>query len=72
MEPVQHPSAMHVLESLEELVHDILLVDLFQNVGTDNSVEVGIHELEHKVDVAVVVGLHAQYRHILPPPPWQV
>jgi hypothetical protein len=45
---------VHVLEALEYLVYDILLVDVFENVGTDYGVQVGVHEVEHQVDVAVV------------------
>ena len=45
---------MHVLETLQTLVDNVLLVDVFQNVGSDDSVQVSVHEIEHQVDVAVV------------------
>ena len=45
---------MHVLQTLENLVDDILLMDLFQDVGTDDGVEVGIHEVENEIDISVV------------------
>jgi len=37
---VQDLSAMHVLEGFQELIDDELLVDLFQNVGSDHSMKV--------------------------------
>ncbi len=35
---MQQLPRVHVLERLEELVHDVLLVDLLQDVCSDNSV----------------------------------
>ena len=40
------------------LVHDVLLVDGLQDLGLDDGVEVGVHELEGQVDVLVVAGTH--------------
>jgi hypothetical protein len=54
---VEELRRVHVLEGAEDLVHDVLLVDLLQNVGADDGVQVGLHVLEHQVDVAVVLGL---------------
>ena len=45
---------MHVLQALEDLVHNILLVDVFEDVGSDNGMEIGIHEVKDEVDVSVV------------------
>ena len=45
---------MHVLEALENLVNDVLFVNIFKDVGSDNSMEVGIHEIEDQVNVAIV------------------
>lgn len=39
------------------LVEDILLVDVFHDVGPDDCMEVGLHEVEDQVDVLVVLGL---------------
>jgi hypothetical protein len=55
--PMQQRCTVHVLKRPEYLVHDVLLVDLFQDVGTDYSMEVCLHILKDKVDVAVVLGL---------------
>lgn len=45
---------MHVLEALETLVNDILLVDVLEDVGPDDCVEVGVHKIEYKVNVSIV------------------
>ncbi len=55
---VEQLSAVHVLQRLEELVHDILLVDLLQNVCPDDSMQVCLHVVEHQVDIPVILGLH--------------
>jgi hypothetical protein len=31
--------------------------DLLKNIGSDNSMEICVHELEHQVNVSVIVGL---------------
>jgi len=31
--------------------------DLLKNIGADNSMQICVHELEHQVNIAVVVGL---------------
>ena len=45
---------VHVLQALEALIHDVLLVDVLEDVSSDNSMEIGIHEIEHQIDVAIV------------------
>jgi len=55
---VDDASAVEVLEGLEELVDDELLVHLFEDVCADDGVKIGLHVLEHEVDIAVVLGLH--------------
>ena len=40
---------------LEQLVHDVLSVDPLEDVSLlDDMVQVGLHELEHQVEVLVV------------------
>lgn len=56
--PVQELSRMHVFKRLEQLVHDILLVDLLQNIRADHCMQVCLHVLKHQVDVPVVLCLH--------------
>lgn len=49
-------SRVHVLQALETLVNNVLLVNVLQNVGSDNSMKVGIHEVEDQVDVAIILS----------------
>ena len=44
---MQQVGGVHVFQTLEHLVNDILLVDVFQNIGPDNSMQIGIHEVEY-------------------------
>ncbi len=41
----------------EVLVEDVLLMDGLHDVGPDDCMEVGLHEVEHQVDVLVVLSL---------------
>ena len=45
---------MHVLQALENLVDDVLFVDVFEDIGPDDGVQISVHEIEDQVDVAVV------------------
>ena len=45
---------MHVLEGFHELVHDELLVDVLEDVGTNDRVEVRFHVFKDEVHVLVV------------------
>jgi len=47
---------MHVLHALQYLVDDVLFVDIFEDVSTDDGMQVGVHEVEDKVDVAIIFG----------------
>ena len=45
---------MHVFQTLENLVYDVLLMYIFKNVGSDHSMEISVHEVEHQVNVSVI------------------
>ncbi len=45
---------MHVFQAFEHLVNDILLVDVFQYICSDNCVKISIHEIKHKVNIPIV------------------
>lgn len=45
---------MHVLQAFQDLVDDVLLVDIFEDVGTDDSVKISVHEVEDEVNVTIV------------------
>ena len=46
---------MHVLQALQVLVDNVLLVNVFENVGADHGMQVCIHEVEHEVDITVIL-----------------
>ena len=45
---------MHVLQAFQDLVDDVLLVDIFEDVGTDDSVKISVHKVEDEVNVTIV------------------
>ena len=45
---------MHIFKTLQVLIDDILLVDIFEDVGTDDSVKISVHEVEDEVNVTIV------------------
>ena len=47
---------MHVFQALEDLVDDVLFVDVLENVGSNDGVQICVHEVEHQVDISVVLG----------------
>jgi len=53
---MQQVCRVHELEALEILIDDVLLVYVFQNVGSDNCVQVSVHEIENQVDVTIVLS----------------
>ena len=44
---MQQVGRVHEFQTLQVLVDDVLLVDVFQNVGSDNSMQVSIHEVKN-------------------------
>lgn len=47
---------VHELQALEHLIDDVLLVDVFEDVRADHSMQICIHEIEHQVDITIVLG----------------
>jgi len=45
---------MDVFKAPEDLIHDVLFVDFFEDVCPDDSVEVCFHVFKDEVDVTVV------------------
>ena len=43
---MQQVGGVHVLEALQALINDVLLVDVLENVGADDCVQIGVHEVE--------------------------
>lgn len=53
---MNHVRRVQVLGRLQQLIHDVLFVHVFENgLAFDHVVQVGLHVLEHEVNVAVVV-----------------
>lgn len=48
---------MHVLERFDQLIHDILFVNFFQDIGPNDCMKVSFHVLEDEVQVTIVFGL---------------
>lgn len=48
---------VNVLEGAEDLVHDILLVNLLQNVCADHRMKIRFHELKYEINVLIVLSL---------------
>lgn len=47
---------MHKLQALKYLVDDVLLVDILQDVGTNHSMQISVHEVEDKINVSVILS----------------
>ena len=47
---------MHEFQTLQALVDNVLLVDVFENVGPDDRMQICVHKIEDKIDVAVILG----------------
>ena len=45
---------MHVLQALEHLVDDILLMDVFEDVSSNDGVKIRVHKVEDEVNVAII------------------
>jgi len=47
---------MHVLQTLQDLVNNVLLVDVFENVGSDDCMQICVHKIKDKIDIAVILS----------------
>ena len=45
---------MHKLHAFENLVDNILLVDVLKDVGSNDCVQIRVHEVEHEINVSVI------------------
>jgi len=45
---------MHELKTFQVLVDDVLLVDVFEDVGSNDSMQVSVHEVEDEIYIAIV------------------
>ena len=51
---MQQIGGVHVFETFEALVNDILLMNILQNIGSNNGMQIRIHEIEDEIDIPVV------------------
>ena len=49
-------SRVEILETFQYLVDDVLFVDVFENVSSDDSVHVDFHGIEYQVNIFIVLG----------------
>ena len=54
---------MHILQSAEELIHDVGFVDVLQYVCPDDSMQVRLHVIKNEVYILVILSLE----HVLQP-----
>jgi hypothetical protein len=47
---------VHVFQTLKHLIDNVLLVNIFENVGPNDSVQISVHKVENEVDVTVIFG----------------
>ena len=45
---------MQILQAFETLVDNILFMDVFQDIGTNDSMQVCVHEIEHQINVTII------------------
>jgi hypothetical protein len=56
---VDQVGAVQVFQGFGDLVHDVFVMHLFQDALRNYVVQVGLHVLEHQVDILPVLGLYA-------------
>ena len=47
---------MHVLQTLQDLVNNVLLVDVFENVSSDDCMQICVHKIKDKIDITVILS----------------
>ena len=53
---MENISGVEIFETLQDLVNDVLLVDLLEDVGPDDGVEVDLHRIKYQIYVSVILG----------------
>ena len=53
---MQQIGRVHILEALQALVNNVLLVNVLEDVGSDDGVKIRVHEIEYQVDIPVVLS----------------
>lgn len=47
---------MHVLQAFQHLVNDVLLVNVLEDIGPNNSMQISVHEVKDEVNISVVLS----------------
>ena len=47
---------MHELQAFQHLINDVLLVNVLEDVGSNDSMKISIHEIEDEVYISIVFG----------------
>jgi len=45
---------MHVFQALKHLIDDVLLMNVFQDIRSNDSVQISVHKIEYQIDISVV------------------
>lgn len=47
---------VHIFQTFDGLVNDVLFVDVLKNVSSDNGMQICVHEVEYEVNIPIVLG----------------
>lgn len=47
---------MHEFQTLKDLVNNILFVDIFKDISSDDCMQVRIHEIKDNINISIVFG----------------
>lgn len=53
---MNHLCRVHELEAFHELVENVPVVSIFEYFLSDSVVQIGFHELKHKIKILVILG----------------
>lgn len=53
---MEQVGGVHIFQTFDGLVNDVLLVDVLENVCSDNGVQICVHEVEYEVNIPIVLG----------------
>jgi hypothetical protein len=52
---VEQIGRVHIFQTFEALINDVLLVDILENICSDNGVQICIHEIKNKVNISIIL-----------------
>ena len=45
---------VHIFQRSKYLVHDVLLVNFFEDIGSDDGMKISLHVLEDEINIAII------------------